>query len=161
MKLSLIAAMDIHRVIGNKNQLPWHLPADLKHFKAITMGKPIVMGRKTFESIGKALPGRENIVISHNPAFNAPGCLVQTSLEQALDHLKQENEIMIIGGAILFQKALPIAHRMYLTLIQHQFEGDAFFPAWDTQEWQEVSREDHAPDEQNPYPFSFIVLESI
>lgn len=159
MKLSLIAAMDTHRVIGRKNQLPWHLPADLKHFKTITMGKPIVMGRKTFESIGKALPGRKNIVISHNSEFYAPDCLVKTSLVQVLDHLKYENEIMIIGGASLFQEALPLAQRMYLTFIHHSFEGDTFFPEWNKDEWREISREDHAPDERNCYSYSFVTLD--
>lgn len=159
MKLSIIAAMDDHRLIGRQNQLPWHLPADLKHFKMLTLGKSVIMGRKTYESIGKPLPNRNNIIISRNPKFQAAGCTVETSLTQALINLNTADEIMIIGGASLFQEALAIVQHMYLTFIHHQFSGDVFFPAWNQDEWQEISREDHEPDDKNPYPFSFVVLE--
>lgn len=159
MQVSIIAAMDEHRAIGIKNQLPWHLPADLKHFKNLTIHKPIVMGRKTFESIGKALPDRTNIVVSRNANFQASGCYVRHSLKEALNHLEQVAEVMIIGGANVFKEALPISNRMYLTFIHHQFEADSFFPKWNEHEWQEIYRENHAADEKNIYSFSFVTLE--
>ncbi|WJW75894.1 type 3 dihydrofolate reductase [Thiohalobacter sp. IOR34] len=156
--LSLILAMDRNRVIGKDNALPWHLPADLQYFKRMTMGKPILMGRKTHESIGRPLPGRQNIVISSNPAFEAPGCTVVHSLDEALEAAGGAGEIMVIGGTRLFEQVLDRADRIYLTLIDHAFEGDTWFPELDAG-WVEVSREDHAPDEKNPWPYSFILLE--
>jgi len=159
MILSLIAAMDKNRVIGQNNQLPWHLPADLKHFKRMTQGKPIVMGRKTFESIGHPLKGRVNVVLSHQLDFFEDGCQVFNSFEKALTALSGASEIMIIGGARLFEYTLPIADKMYLTCIDHTFEGDTFFPSWKDQEWKTVSQEPHHPDEENAYSYCFLELQ--
>ena len=146
-------------VIGQHNKLPWHLPADLKHFKRLTMGKPIVMGRKTFDSIGKPLPGRTNIIVTRNPRFQVDNCIVVHSIQEALDEVKTSNEIMVIGGASFYEQTFPLADRMYLTLIHHTFQGDAFFPRYEKDEWLEIERVDKSPDENNPYPYSFIVLE--
>ena len=157
--ISLIVAMDRNRLIGRGNALPWHLPADLQHFKATTMAKPVVMGRKTYESIGRPLPGRHNIVISRNAAFAAPGCTVVASLEAALRAAGAVAEIMIIGGAQLYAEALPHAQRIYLTRIDADFDGDAWFPALDATVWRECQCEEHPPDERNPHPYSFLVLE--
>ncbi len=159
MKLSLIAAMDRNRLIGKDNALPWRLPADLKHFKAMTLGKPVLMGRKTFESIGRPLPGRENIVITRNPGFAADGCKVVFSIEEALEYASHHEEVMVIGGANFYEQLLPRADRLYLTLIDHAFEGDAWFPQWPSEEWCEVSVEAHDPDENNRYPYRFVILE--
>ncbi len=156
---SIVAAMDSNRVIGLNNQLPWHFPADLAHFKFATMDKPILMGRKTFESIGKPLPGRRNIVISHNQALQIPGCEVVHSLEQGLILAHDNKEVMLIGGAQLFQQALPLVDRLYLTFIHHAFTGDTYFPQWNPKEWEEMSREEHLPDNKNIYPFTFVILE--
>jgi len=161
MLLSLIVAMTPHHVIGANNRLLWRLPAELQYFKKITMGKPIIMGRKTHESIGRALPGRRNIIISHNPTFQAEGCEVVDSLEKALALVQAEEEAMIIGGAQIYQQALPLAHRLYLTLVHHEFTGDTFFPEWETSEWRELSREERAADAENLYAVSFVVLERV
>lgn len=159
MHLSAIVAMSENRVIGRENQLPWHLPADLQHFKAITMGKPIVMGRKTYESIGRPLPGRQNIVITRSRYFVAPGCSVFTSIDAAFASLAAQEEVIIIGGAQLFQQLLPQIQRIYLTVIHRDFSGDVFFPEIDRSEWQEVTREEYCADEKNPFAYSFIVVE--
>ena len=159
MILSLVVAMTSNRVIGRANQLPWRLPADLRYFKRITMGKPIVMGRKTHESIGRPLPGRSNIVITRDPAYAAPGCIVAHSVEEALAAAQPAEEVMLIGGASLFAQMLPRAERIYLTRIGAELHGDAWFPPLDAQRWQEVWREDHPADDQNPYAYSFILLE--
>lgn len=159
MKLSLIAAMDRNRLIGKDNALPWRLPADLQHFKRVTMGKPVLMGRKTYESIGRALPGRENIVITRNRDFTAEGCTVLHSIDEALQHAAQHDEVMVIGGANFYEQLLPRADRLYLTLIDGAFEGDAWFPQWNEGEWQEVASEAYEPDENNPYGYRFVTLE--
>lgn len=159
MIVSIIVATDRNRLIGRDNELPWHLPADLKHFRAITMGKPIVMGRRTHESIGKPLPGRSNIVITRDRSYQAPGCTVVHSVEAALAAAEHAEEIMVIGGARLYEQLLPWAHRIYLTRIDHEFEGDSWFPEWQHGQWQEVERQDYAPDERNPYHYSFLILE--
>ena len=155
-QISLIAAISPERVIGNENQLPWQLPADLQYFRKMTLVKPVVMGRKTFESIGRALPGRRNIVVSRNKAFQAPNCEVFTTIDQAL--AIDSEEIMVIGGGRIYAAVLPKATRMYLTFVHQEFAGDTFFPAWDKDEWQEVSREDHTADEDNSVAYSFVVL---
>ncbi|MFI4955950.1 MAG: type 3 dihydrofolate reductase [Gammaproteobacteria bacterium] len=155
--ISLIAAMARGNVIGLDNKMPWHLSADLKHFKALTMGKPIIMGRKTFESLGRVLPGRENIVISNNPNYDAPGATVYTSLLDALDALDAP-EVMIIGGGQLFAQALPMAKVMYLTMIDVEVDGDAFFPQWDEKGWSEVMRDVHPADETNPLAYTYVTL---
>jgi dihydrofolate reductase len=157
--LAIIAALSRNRVIGKDNQLPWRLPADLKHFKAATLGKPVIMGRKTFDSIGKPLPGRANIVVTRDTQFRADGIAVAHSLDDALAQAHAAPEIMLIGGAQLYAQALPRAQRLYLTLIDADFDGDAHFPDYDPTEWRETAREDHAPDENNPYRYSFLILE--
>jgi dihydrofolate reductase len=155
--IALIAAMAHGNVIGLKNKMPWHLSADLKHFKALTMGKPIIMGRKTFESLGRALPGRENIVISNNERYDAPGATVYTSLLEALETVEAP-ELMVIGGGQLFAQAMPLATVMYLTMIDLDVEGDAFFPYWDDKYWEVVMQEVHPADENNPLGYTFLTL---
>ncbi len=158
--ISIIAAMDNNRLIGSDNQLPWHLPADLKYFKKVTMGKPVLMGRKTHESIGKALPGRINIVVTKDRHYTAPGCQIAHSIAQALNIAEGHPEIMVIGGTSFYQQMLPKAQRLYLTQIQgNNFSGDAYFPAWEESEWYETERENHQPDEKNMYAYSFVILE--
>lgn len=157
--ISFVVAMAHHRVMGKNNAMPWHLPADLKHFKKITTGKPVIMGRKTFESIGKALPNRRNIVITRNAEYIAPGCDVVDSLQSALALVSDQDEICIIGGAQIFQEALPMADRLYLTFIDLEVDGDTFFPAWNPAEWKEVSREVFSPDSNNAYALEFVVLD--
>jgi dihydrofolate reductase len=159
MLISAIVAMSENRVIGKNNQLPWHLPADLKHFKKITLGKPILMGRKTYESLGRPLPGRCNIIITRDSHYQAPGCIVVHSLEKAFEAAKESKEIFIIGGALLFQETLPLIQRLYMTLIHHAFEGDTFFPELNKNEWQEIERIDCAEDTENKYSYSFFILE--
>lgn len=156
--LSLIVAMDRNRVIGRNNQLPWHLPADLKHFKTLTMGHTMIMGRKTFDSIGRPLPGRVSIVITRNRAYAPADVVVVYSLDEALAAAPHDDEVFIIGGADVFREALPIAHRLYLTVIDHDFDGDTFLPEIGSG-WREVSREDHEPDAKNLYRYSFRTLE--
>lgn len=159
MRISAIVAMDQNRLIGNNNQLPWYLPADLRHFKKITMGSPILMGRKTFESIGKALPGRCNVVITRDVNFDAPGCVTANSIETALSSVNYSPEIFVIGGSALLEQMLPRIERLYLTLIHHQFKGDVFFPEINLSEWKEIQREDCQADDENKYDYSFLVLE--
>jgi len=161
MKISIVVAMAANRVIGNNNQLPWHLPADLKHFKQTTMGKPILMGRKTWESIGRALPGRTNIVITRDENYAAPGCVVVHSIEAAMQAAQQQDEVMVIGGAEFYRQVLPRADTIYLTRIHQDFEGDAFFPELDETGWQEVARVDCDADDRNPYAYSFIRLDRV
>jgi len=155
-KLSLIVAMDENRLIGNDNQLPWYLPADLAFFKRTTMGKPIIMGRKTFESIGKALPGRRNIVITRDPTFDADACEVVNSIDAALSCCSDEEEVMLIGGASLYQQTIAQATRMYITRIHHCFEGDTWFPEFDCNDWKIENQEDCDADQSNPFAFSFV-----
>jgi dihydrofolate reductase len=159
MKLSVIVAMAANRVIGHENRLPWHLPADLQHFKQITMGKPILMGRKTYESIGRPLPGRTNIVITRDKNYVAEGCVVVHSMEEALKAAADSEEVMVIGGAEFYRQALPYAVTLYLTIVEGDFEGDAFFPELDDKQWHEVERTDYQPDEKNPHAYSFVRLE--
>ena len=157
-RLSMIVAMDQNRLIGRDNQLPWRLPADLAYFKRTTMGKPIIMGRKTWQSIGRPLPGRQNIVVTRNVNFEAPGCDLANSIDQAVTLAGDADEIMLIGGAGLYAQGLPLASQLYLTLIHHAFDdGDAWFPELPA-DWSEVERENFDPDQDNPYPYSFIQL---
>lgn len=158
MRLSAIVAMSENRVIGRNNQLPWHLPADLSHFKKITLGNPIVMGRKTFLSIGRPLPGRRNIVISRDAQFQAAGCEIFHSPNEALTALNTSAEVFIIGGATLFQELLPKLQSLYLTIIHANITGDVYFPEIDVTQWQEIAREDHVADEKNAYAYSFVTL---
>lgn len=161
--IAAIVAMAENRVIGKQNQLLWRLPADFKHFKATTMGHPILMGRKTYESIGKALPGRLNIVISRNQALKAPNCIIIGSLQEAIDYASKQDqqEIFIIGGEEIFKQSMILLDRIYLTIVHHEFKGDVFFPELKEQEWREVNREDHDTDTDNAYPYSFVLLERI
>lgn len=154
MGLSLIAAMAKRRVIGCAGGMPWRLPADLQHFRAITLNKPLLMGRKTYESIGKPLPHRRNIVVTHRADIHYPGCEVAT-LEEALRLTEAEPEVMVIGGATLYEQCLPQAEQLYLTFIEAEFTGDTFFPAWDEALWERVESISHEPDEKNSYPYCF------
>ena len=158
--IASIFAMSANRVIGKDNQLPWHLPADLKFFKATTLHHPILMGRKTFESIGKPLPQRTSIIITRQRDYNVPDAIVVNSLAAGIKAAQELDEaIFIIGGAEILKAAFPLIDTMYLTLIQAELEGNVFYPTYDENQWQEVWREDHQPDEKNKYPFSFIKLE--
>ena len=158
MIVSLIAAMDRNRLIGNNNALPWHLPADFAWFKARTMNKPVIMGRKTWESIGKPLPGRTNIVISRQPGQVPEGVVWVSSLEQALAVDAEAEEVMIIGGSTIYELAMPRVSRMYLTYVDAEFEGDAWFPQTGD-DWQQVSVEHREADEKNAYACEFVVYE--
>ncbi|KPK37504.1 MAG: dihydrofolate reductase [Gammaproteobacteria bacterium SG8_47] len=147
-------------VIGIENRLPWHLPADMRWFREQTMGKPIVMGRKTFESFGaKPLPGRTNIIITQDRAYQAAGCVVVHSVEAALEAAGHCEEIMIIGGASLYAQTLARADRLYLTFVHARVAGDAWFPDFNPGQWREVRRIDREADEKHKYPYSFVVLE--
>jgi len=159
MIISIIAAMGNQRVIGANNTLPWHLPADMQWFRKCTMGKPIIMGRTTFESIGKPLPGRKNVVVTRNTAYRVEGALVVHSLEQAIEVLQDEAEAMIIGGSNIYSQALNFADRLYLTEIHEDFVGDSWFPEFDMTQWSLLSREDHQVDEKNHYNYSFVSLQ--
>ena len=159
MRIALIVAMAENRVIGCNNQLPWRIPADLRHFRALTMGKPIIMGRKTYESIGRPLPGRDNIVISGDRLYQAKGCQVVNSIDQALAVAGHSEEAMIIGGANLYRQTLEIADRLYLTLVKAEPEGDTWFPQIELQQWREIERETHKADESNEYDYDFVVLD--
>jgi len=159
MKLSLIWAMDRNRLIGRENALPWALPADMAWFKQHTMGKPILMGRKTYASIGRALPGRTNLVLTRQTDLHIDGCVVVHSLADARAAAADADEIMVIGGAEIYTLLMDQAERLYITEIAAAFEGDAWFPPFDRNDWQEVSRHNHEPDEKNIYPYSFSILE--
>ncbi|MBB72826.1 MAG: type 3 dihydrofolate reductase [Legionellales bacterium] len=159
MQIALIAAMAKNRAIGKDNQLLWHLPADLAHFKALTLDKPIVMGRKTYESIGRPLPRRQNIIVTRDEAYTAEGCEVVHSLPAALDCGHDATEIMIIGGAGIYAQAIDMAQRMYLTMVDVELPGDCFFPQWDPNEWHVVEREHHQADDKNAYDYTFMTLE--
>ena len=153
--ISFVVAIDKHRVMGHHNQLPWQMPADLQHFKKLTLNKPIVMGRKTYESIGRPLPMRRNIILTHDKNFITEGCEIFCCPDDILHALKSEPEIMVIGGATLFELWLPIADRLYITYIEGEFKGDVFFPEWNHQIWNEVSREAHVADDKNPHDYIF------
>lgn len=155
-RLSLIAAMDSNRLIGSDNALPWHLPADLAFFKRTTIGKPIVMGRKTYESIGKPLPGRRNIVVTRNRSYEAPGCDIVAGVDEAMQLCVSLPEIMLIGGASLYQQSIDRADFLYITRIHHIFQGDTWFPDYDEEAWKVEIQEDFDPDERNSYPYSFV-----
>ena len=161
MRLSLFVALDRNQLIGHEGRLPWHLPADLKRFKAITMGKPIIMGRKTHESIGRVLPGRRNIVLTHQTDYRAAGCEVFSSLTRALDATRDEAEVMIVGGAAVYVDALPLCTRLYLTEVDAELDGDVHFPPFVPAEWREVSDERHAADAEHAFAYRFRVLDRI
>jgi len=165
MLISIIAAIGRNRIIGNKNALPWQLPADLQYFKQLTLGKPIVMGAKTFESIGRALPGRFNIVLAQSVDYPAERCQIATSIPEAIglaeksDLGQKSNELMVCGGCSVYGQFLPLADKMYLTFVEGDFDGDVYFPEYDLAEWQEVERTFRPADEQNPYNLNFVIFE--
>ncbi|MEO6697181.1 MAG: type 3 dihydrofolate reductase [Gammaproteobacteria bacterium] len=161
MNISLIAAVGKNLVIGKDNAMPWHLPADLKYFKRVTLGKHVIMGRKTFASIGRPLPGRTNIIVTRDADYRAEGCVVVRSIGQALQAAEGAGEVMVIGGANLFEQLLPSATRIYLTEIKADFAGDSYFPALRTSDWRERERQDYPADDANPYPYSFVVMERV
>lgn len=160
MIISIIAALGKNLVVGKNNALPWNLPADMEHFRQLTRGKPVIMGQKTFESIGKPLAGRINIVLTLDENFNPPNCTVVHSIEEAMSAAKSYPEAMICGGVSIYCQFLPLADRMYLTLIEGDFEGDAFFPEFNWNDWQETERIENEPDEANPYKYTFLTLEN-
>jgi dihydrofolate reductase len=151
--------MSENRVIGLNNKLPWHLPADLRHFKNLTLGKPILMGRKTWESLPGILPDRRHIVLTHDKGYAANGCTLVHSFEQVLAMLGDVPEVMIVGGAALYELALPYADRLYMTLVHTRLEGDVYFPPFDPSQWRESGRQYHPADAENVYALSFINLE--
>lgn len=156
--LSMIVAHANNRIIGKDNDMPWHLPADLAYFKQATLGKPVIMGRKTFESIGRPLPGRRNIVISRNSEYTAEGVDTVTSVDQALALANGVEEIMVIGGGAIYQHCIPSADKLYVTHIQADIDGDTQFPEYDlSQDWQEMSCECRQPDEKNQYELNFYI----
>jgi dihydrofolate reductase len=155
MIISLVAAMDKNRLIGADNGLPWYLPADFRHFKAVTMGKPVIMGRKTFESIGRPLPGRLNIVVSAS-GFAADGVTVVDSIEKALNAAGEVEEVMVIGGASFYRQIIARADRMYLTHVDGAFEGDTWFPEFKLEDWNIVSEQIYQADEKNNYNFRVV-----
>ncbi|MBS4209436.1 dihydrofolate reductase [Bacillus sp. FJAT-50079] len=159
MNISLIAAMDINRVIGQNNDLPWRLPRDWQHLKKITMGHPIILGRKNFESIGRPLPGRRNIILTRNSRCTYDGCEIAHTIEDVFELCKGEEEIFIFGGEQIYQMFLPYVERMYITKIHHSFEGDTYFPDFDHEEWKEVSVEKGITDEKNPFVYYFHLYE--
>lgn len=154
-RICLIAALAANRVIGKNNALPWHLPADLKRFKALTMGHPVVMGRKTYESIGRPLPGRRNLVITRNRGYGAPGCEVVHSLDAAIIACRGAHEIFVIGGTGLFRESLPRAHCLEFTEIRAEIEGDVTFPEFSMSDWRETGREIHSDEVGIPFRYDF------
>ena len=160
MIISIIVAMDNNRGIGLNNRLPWRLPDDLKHFKALTMGHHMIMGRKTYESIGQALPGRTTIVISRNPDFSAPDCQIAQSLDEALAMAEraEEEEVFVVGGSQVFEDALPRADQIYLTQVHVSLPADVHFPEFDPHEWETQLTEFHPPDAKHPFGFTFQKL---
>ncbi|MDH5259466.1 MAG: dihydrofolate reductase [Gammaproteobacteria bacterium] len=166
MTISIIAAMGKHREIGYQNELLWRLPNDMKFFRAMTMGKPILVGRKTFESFGgKPLPGRTNIVITQDQSYQCDGVVIVHSVEEALSAGKKaaeaSDEIMIIGGASFYEQLLPLADRLYLTYVDGTFTADSWFPEFDKTQWQITKRESHEADEKNPYDHEFVIYDRL
>jgi dihydrofolate reductase len=161
MNITIVVAMSNNSLIGREGGLPWRLSADLQHFKSITMGKPIVMGRLTYESIGRPLPGRENIILTRDPEYKAEGCTIIHDLEQIKSRCSDVEELMIIGGAQLYFETLPIANKLFVTEVHAELDGDTFFPDLDRSQWREMEREHFTADEKNDFDFSFVALERI
>ncbi|RBW69672.1 dihydrofolate reductase [Bacillus taeanensis] len=158
--ISFLVAMDQNRVIGKDNALPWRLPADLKFFKEVTMGHTIIMGRKTYESIGRPLPGRENVVLTRDEHYQAEGCTILHSISAVAEIEKQtDNELIVIGGAEIFKQTFSIADRLYITIIEEEFAGDTFFPEFNEDEWEFISKKKGIKDERNPYDYYFLTYE--
>lgn len=160
-RLSIIAAMAANRVIGINNTLPWRLPADLAHFKALTLGHHILMGRKTYESLGRPLPGRTSVIITRDPAYTVPGCVVVHSIAEAIAACAGDEEAFFIGGAELYRQALEMADRLYLTEIKAEVAGDAWFPEFERSVWRETSRTRCLSDEKNPHDYDFVVFDRV
>ena len=158
-RISLIAALDRNGVIGDGGRIPWRLPADLKYFKRVTMGKPLIMGRKTHESIGRPLPGRQNIVLTRQHAYEAPGCTVVHSVEEALAAAGDAEEVMVAGGGTVYRQFLPRADRLYLTFVETTGEGQTTFPPFDREKWHLIFEETHPADEKNPFPYRFTIFQ--
>lgn len=158
-RLVLVAAVAENSVIGRDGGLPWHLPADLRHFKRLTMGRPVVMGRRTWEEVGRPLPGRRNVVLTRRPGFVAEGAEVHDSLEAALEALEEAEEVHVIGGAGLYALALVRADRLELTRVHAEPDGDTRFPDWDRSAWRRVASEHHPADERHPHAFTFETWE--
>jgi dihydrofolate reductase len=161
MRWSIVVAAAENDVIGSRGQLPWRLPEDLKRFKALTLGKPVLMGRTTHESIGRALPGRTNLIVSRQPGLSVAGCVVVPSIEAAAGAVPPDSQLMVIGGAQIYLQALPRVTTIHLTRVHAQLEGDVVFPTLAPEDWREVAREYHPADERHAYAFSFIQLERI
>jgi dihydrofolate reductase len=158
-KLELVVAVSENDVIGRGNALPWHLPADLRHFRELTLGRPVLMGRKTHESIGKPLPGRRNLILTRSPSFVAAGCRVVGSVSEARLAAAPDPVVMVIGGAEIYRECLPLAARIHLTIVHTAIsDGDAFFDGWRGPEWRETSRMRFEPDEKNAFAYSFVTL---
>ena len=151
--------MDRNRVIGRGGALPWHISSDLKNFKKITMGKPILMGRKTHDSIGKPLPGRENIILTNNKKYLAEGCTVKNTLDEVYSYCEEQLEVVVMGGAILYSQTLDKAEKLYITEVNASVNGDTLFPEYKSSQWREISRESFNADENNEFDYSFTVLE--
>ena len=159
MSLAIIVAMAQNRTIGVNNTLPWRCPADLQHFKALTMGHHMIMGRKTFDSIGKPLPGRTTVVVTRNQDLKIDGCIIAHSLKEAIARCAGDNEIFIVGGAELYAQSMPLADTLYITEIRQAVEGDAHFPELDRETWLEVSREKHTQTEPQPLEYHFVTYQ--
>ncbi len=159
MIISIIAAIGENRELGFRGSIPWHLPEDFKRFKELTIGHPVIMGQRTFESIGKPLPGRTNIVLTKSLDFYADGCRVVRSLDEALDIAKKSNEAFVIGGGQIYHLAMPVARKLYLTQVHGKFEADTFFPEWSDAEWRLVSSEPYTKDGRNAFDYDFCVYE--
>ena len=157
--ISIIVAVASNGVIGDKNSLLWHIREDMVHFRTTTSGHPVIMGRKTYDSIGRPLPKRTNVVITRDANLTIEGCAVVHSLEEAVSMFDSAEEVFVIGGAQIYAQALPLADRIYLTVVGKEYEGDTSFPAFDYSQWTELSKEDYARGEEYEYPFSFITLE--
>ncbi|MDB5155671.1 MAG: dfrA [Mucilaginibacter sp.] len=160
MIISIVVAISENHAIGKDNKLLWYLPKDLKHFKDITTGGTVIMGRKTYDSVGKPLPKRRNIIVTRQP-ITIDGCEVVNSIEAALDLCRDEEEVFIVGGAEIYKQAMHLTDRIYLTIVHENIDGDSYFPEIKEDIWKETERADHDPDEKNPLPFSFITLERI
>jgi dihydrofolate reductase len=158
MIVSIVVARSENNAIGKNNQLLWYLPADLKHFKNITTGHTVIMGRKTYDSVGKPLPNRRNIIITRQN-ITIDGCEVVKSIEDALVLCADEEEVFIVGGAEIYRQSIHLTNRIYLTIVHQKFDADSFFPEINYDEWEEIEREDYQPDEKNKLPYSFITLE--
>lgn len=164
MLLSLIVAASENNVIGKGNAIPWHLPDDLKFFRSKTEGHPIIMGRKCYESIGKPLPNRENIIVTRDQTYDAPGCEVSSSLDEAIMFAKKKTdreEIFVIGGGEVYAQALPFANRIYMTRVHATIDGDIFFPEIDAATWKEIERTEHPADDKHTFAFTFQTLERV